>query len=184
MGDAQIDAQNRATSDIGVIKNQYNAVKASGGLTRNFIQSTTQQIQQVINDYNALWGNTSRGAAGGQTLQAFFDSKMMPEFNNDLQSLPLDTTSTGLTPPPTTDVNATPMLVPYGGTPATTNIVIGGTPSSQTSANIQPSQSPGPPPGITVAPDVAPAPWYMNPAVLLLAGVVLLPMLIGKSSNR
>ena len=179
MGDAQIDAQNRATSDIGAIKAQYNAVKAGGQLTADFINSTKSQIQTVVDNYKNGWSSTSRGKAGGDTLQNFVSAQIYPELANDLNGLQ---TPAILGPSaPVTDLNATPMLQPWtpGGS---TNITIGGG-SSQTPGSVQASGTPGPPAGITVPADAPPAPWYMNPLVWVAGGLGIMALL-GKSSNR
>ena len=168
-GDAQIDAQNRATDQIGAIKAQYNNLKAANQLTAAIITSTKSQIQAVIDTYNAAWGNTTRGAAGTRTLQSFVDSQIYPELDQDLQNVSqASTPSYSLLSP-----IALPSYTPSAALPTNINISVPG--SSSTPTAMSPSQTPGPPSGIEIpgtSVNVTASDWMRNP--LLWAGIGLL----------
>ncbi len=178
LGDAQIDAQNRVTSDIGQVLVAFDATNAAGQLTASYIQSAINQIQGFINTYANQYAGTSRGEAGRKTLQTFVDTKIFPSWRDMLanMSAPVDTSIyTGA--PPSTPVNS-------GVNPGTVvNINSGGTSAGATNA-MQPSNTPNSPSGIqipgyeTTVTASAPA-WYESPYVIAV-GVGLLFLLMRK----
>lgn len=181
LGDAQIDAQNRATADIGVILEQYANVKNSNQLTPAYVASAKAQIQTVVDNYRAGWSNTERGRAGGATLQNFISGQVFPGMERDLNMLTVPTAA--LSPAaPSGDLNATPQLAPYDPNIDYT-INVGSGSASATPANIQISNTPAPPPGTASEPQNVSAPaWLKNPIVWIIGGLGLMA-LIRKGGN-
>jgi len=168
-GDAQIDAQNRATQDIGAIKAEYNNTKAAGQLTAGYINTTKSRLQSVVDTYKAAYGNTSRGAAGGVTLQTFLDTMIYPELDADMATVSPATSTTPSWFPTFMQPSSTPSTPSSG-----VNVNITAPGSSATPIAMGPSASPGPPPGIEIpgtTVDVSAPDWLKNP--LLWAGLAL-----------
>jgi len=191
LGDAQIDAQNRTTDQIGQVGAAYSAVKNGGGLTVAYIQNAVNQIQGLINAYKSQYGTTQRGGAGAATLQNFVDTQIFPTMQSDLQTVAA--VASGALPTGTLPGGFD--LGPGGGGSSTNyNISLSpgmtATPgaSDATAGNTQASGSPGPPSGITIpgtSIDVtATSPsWYENPMYLMLAGIGVL-MYFGSKHSR
>lgn len=181
LGDAQIDAQNRVTSDIGNVLVSYNSTKNAGQLTASFVQGAMNQIQQLVTNYAQQYASTKRGEAGRVTLQTFIDTQIFPAMRADFAAL-------SQSAPGQTFDGSAPVSTPYnGGTGSSTVVNVtspGGTANGATSA-MQPSQSPGAPAGIqipgyeTTVTASAPA-WYENPYYLAAAAVIALVIFKGK----
>lgn len=185
LGDAQIDGQNRATNDIGVVLATYGNLSNAGQLTASYIQSAMNQIQGIVNTYAQQFGSTARGIAGKGTLQSFIDNQVFPQMRIDLQNASGNVPTT----PASMDFNDTSVTNPFLPSPQQPTTININSPSAATPANMQPSASPGPPSGIeipgTTVDVTATAPaWYENPTYLLLAGLGIAVFLGSKGSNR
>lgn len=183
LGDAQIDAQNQASRDIGAVVDQYGLTKNAGQLTPNYIQAAMSQLQSIVNNYKAAYGGlgpygaATRGSAGAITLQTFLDGTILPGMVADLSAM-LNSAGPIQTVVSPSQVDNQVQLRPYAGLPNTTNISVavpGISPSFP--SNVGPSLTPYNDnlpqiPGVTM--DVtasAPTPWwyYAIGAGLLLA---------------
>lgn len=181
LGDAQIDAQNRVGDIMAQVVASIAAATQSGTLTRDLILSGENRIQTAIDSYSQMWAGTTRGKAGLDTLQAFYINQLKPDMDRQLATIP---TGEAYAPAaPTGDLNATPQLAPYDpGIDYSINVGIP-TGSASTPANIQISNTPGPPAGIaTPAPNVAAPDWMKNPLLWIVGGIGLM-FLLKKGGN-
>jgi hypothetical protein len=172
-GDAQIDAQNRATDQIGVVLTQYNATKTANQLTPGYIASAKMQIQAIVDAYKAAWGNTSRGQAGGVTLQSFIDGPVFSGMDQDMQTLSqISTPAQGFPIASVTPgADLTGGYIPNVG-PTNVNISIPG--SQSTPMAMGPSNTPGPPSGIVIpgtTVDVSAPDWLKSPLLWMAVGL-------------
>jgi hypothetical protein len=184
LGDAQIDAQNRATDQIGQIKAQYNALKSTGQLTAAIIDSTRNQILNVIDLYDKSYGITDRGKAGTGTLTRFVTGYIFPELDKDMASINAGVPTSPLTNGgPITDADGIPVPAAYvPGNDYTINVNPAG--AVETAGNQQPGNTPGPPPGITIPGTTTTVTANAIPtAAYIVGGIVLLMLLFdGKNS--
>jgi hypothetical protein len=174
-GDAQIDAQNRATDQIGVVLTQYNATKTVNQLTPGYIASAKTQIQAIVDTYKAAWSNTSRGQAGGVTLQSFIDGPVFSGMDQDMQTLSqVSTPAQGF--PVVAEIPTGGGYIPNVG-PTNVNISIPG--SQSTPMAMGPSNTPGPPSGIVIpgtTVDVTASDWMKNPLLWAMVGLGIVLM--------
>lgn len=189
LGDAQIDAQNRTTDQIGSVLAAYGTVKNSGGLTVGYIQGAMNQIQGLIEVYKTQYATTSRGKAGAVTLQTFVDNQVFPAMRIDAQNAANAVPgASSISVPDYGGNNTVFQPVPFGGnTPTVININQPGQ-SGATAGNIQPSETPGPPSGISIpgtSVDVTAEPlqWWENPGILIAIGIGALFLFTSKNRN-
>lgn len=189
LGDAQIDAQNRTTDQIGQVGNAYSAVKNAGGLTVSYIQSAMNQISGLIDSYNNQYGGTSRGKAGTTTLANFVNQQIFPTMQSDLAAAA--NASGTQSPVIPGGVSVDPTTIPFDFAPnpnSNYNITINPSGNSvSTPGDTSPSQSPGPPSGIVIPGTsvdvVGQLEWYQNPAMLALIGIGIAIIIGSRQKN-
>lgn len=172
LGDAQIDAQNRTTSQIGDVLVQHDAQRDSGTLTADAVKGYINQIQGLIDNYAAQYGGTSRGAAGRITLQNFVDQNIFPAWQQEIQQL--TPASQSISPNQTLPVPVIPNAQGSSGAGITTINIAPSSPG--TPAALQPSGTPAPPSGITIpgtTQTVTAPPDYMQYALPIAVGLAL-----------
>ena len=186
LGDAQIDAQNRAGDQMAQIIAAYTAQKNAGTLTASYINGAINGLQQAVATYKATYYNTSRGKAGGDYLQGLVNGSLVPPMQADLAALtgqPAPVSTGGFTAIPMD--NSQPFNA--GTNPSTVvNINAGATDAGAINA-MQPSASPGAPSGIqipgyeTTVHASLPS-WYEDPKILIALGIVAFLVLRQKNS--
>lgn len=186
LGDAQIDAQDRVGQLFASVLSSYNAVKAAGKLTVEYINNAMAQITQSVDDYARQYASTSRGQAGNIYLQ-----NLAQQIFNDNMRKDLNAFSQSPIVPGSVDYSGgsgSPGLV-FGPAVQPNIIINAGGNAAETPGNTQPSYTPGPPSGITIPGtevDVtasAPSIFEEHPWMILAAGLAVVYLLGGKNSR-
>lgn len=181
LGDAQIDAQNNVVRTMTRLMEELAAARSSGSITRTMIYNALSEMQNAITAYGQMYGGTDRGKAGLNDLWTLY-YRLERDHQAEINSLPESYAPSYVPSAPTGDLNASPVMTPYN--PAidyTINVGTSGNAAS-TAGNLQPSQTPGPPAGVTVPQD-SPAPSiFKNPLTFVAIGVALL-YVIKKGGN-